>query len=78
MGTLIPPLPPPPPPLPLQRWWSNDPAPVDKCINGADKNELFGFNFSKGPTKIRGCGCQSSLGKGGGEGEGVDKKWNIP
>ena len=36
MGTLIPPLPL-PLPLPLQRWWTNDPAPVDKGINGADK-----------------------------------------
>ena len=67
MGTLIPTLPPPPPPRShskdggqmTQPLWTN----VSTVLT---KNELFGFNFSKGPTKIRGCGCQSSLGKGGG------------
>ena len=68
MGTLIPPLPPPPPaPTPemVDKW----PSPCGQMYQRSwQRMNSLDLIFQRVPTKIRGCGCQSSLGKGGGGG----------
>ena len=68
MGTLIPTLPPPPPaPTPemVDKW----PSPCGQMYQRSwQRMNSLDLIFQRVPTKIRGCGCQSSLGKGGGGG----------
>ena len=81
MGTLIPPLPPPPSP---SRSHSRDGGQMTQPLwtnvsTELTKNELFGFNFSKGANKNMRVWMPVILRQGGrGREAGVDKKWNIP